>query len=90
MELMSILQVHGGQHTEDVSLDNGHCHLQDCDRNQGSTTENSAKTPADCAAGDHLGSKVGDNMHDHVTGSKVGAKTYSKRNSSGEEGDLRK
>ena len=38
----------------------------------------------------YLSSKVGDDVHDHVTGSQVSSETDSKRDSPREEGDLRR
>jgi len=86
MELMSVVQVHRGQHAENISLDDSDRHLQDADGHEGCSAENSANSTAHSSAGQHLGSKIGDDVED-VTSRKVSSQTDSKRDSSREEGD---
>ena len=88
MKLVSIVKVHRGQHTENISLDHSYSHLENTDGHQGGGTENTANSTADSSACQHLGAEVGDDVKDHVSGCQVSSKTHSERDGPGEERDL--
>ena len=88
MKLVSIVKVHRGQHTENISLDHSYSHLENTDGHQGGGTENTANSTADSSACQHLGAEVGDDVKDHVSGCQVSSKTNSERDGPGEERDL--
>lgn len=86
MKLMRILHVHGCQHTEHIGLYHRNRHFQDGDGDKSRAAEHRPNTAAHTATSDHLSPEVGDDVHDHVPGGQVGAKTNSERDSSREEG----
>ena len=90
MELMSVLHVHSSKHTEHISLNHRHGHLQNGDGNQGGTAENGTNATTNGSAGNHLSSKVRYNVHDHVPSRQVCSQTHSKGDCTGEEGNLNK
>ena len=89
MELMSIVEVHGGQHTENIRLHNSNSHFQNTNRKQSRSAEHSSNSSSYCTASQHLSSEVGDDVEDHVTCCQVSSKTNSEGDGAGEEGDLK-
>ena len=88
MKLVSIVKVHCGQHTENISLDHSNSHLKNTNGYQSGGTENTADSTADSSACQHLGAEIRDDVKDHVPGCQVSSQTNSERDGSGEERDL--